>query len=63
MNAKRIFKHTSVVGAESKLVALRDVRLDRKIKSLTVFELKSLGDEYDQERRGCVKQKINFHDL
>jgi len=25
--------------------------------------LKKLGGEYEQERRGNVKQRINFHDL
>jgi hypothetical protein len=58
---KRGVKHTSVT-TESK-VALRDVRLDRKSKPLDIWELKKLGGEYEQELRGCTKQRINFHDL
>jgi len=58
---KRGVKHTSVT-TEGK-VALRDMRLDRKIKPLDKWELMKLGGEYEQERRGNVKQRTNFHDL
>lgn len=58
---KRGVVHTSVI-TEGK-VALRDVRLDRKTKPLDKWELMKLGGEYEQERRGNVKQRINFHDL
>jgi hypothetical protein len=60
-NMKRGVKHTSV-KTEGK-VALRDMRLDRKTKPLDKSELLKLGGEYEQERRGCTKQRINFHDL
>jgi hypothetical protein len=60
-NMKRGVKHTSV-KTEGK-VALRDMQLDRKTKPLDIWELKKLGGEYEQERRGNVKQRINFHDL
>jgi len=49
-------------NAEGK-VALRDVRLDRKTKPLDISQLRKLGGEYEQELRGCTKQRINFHDL
>jgi hypothetical protein len=58
---KRDVKNTSG-NAEGK-VALRDVRLDRKTKPLDKWELMKLGGEYQQELRGCTKQRINFHDL
>jgi len=58
---KRGVKHTSV-KTEGKL-ALRDMRLDRRTKPLDIWELKKLGGEYEQELRGCTKQRINFHDL
>ena len=58
---KRGVKHTSV-KTEGK-VALRDVRLDRKTKVFDIRELQKLGGEYEQELRGCTKQRINFHDL
>jgi len=58
---KRGVKHTSV-KTEGK-VALRDVKLDRKTKVFDIRELQKLGREYEQELRGCTKQRINFHDL
>ena len=60
-NMKRGVKHTSV-KTEGK-VALRDVKLDRKTKVFDIRELQKLGREYEQELRGCTKQRINFHDL
>jgi hypothetical protein len=58
---KRGVKNTSV-KTEGK-VALRDVKLDRKTKVFDIRELQKLGREYEQELRGCTKQRINFHDL